>query len=202
MTQAAKDNNTVISIVSRICSGIKKNTRDITFRDSYQGEKIKPIVQQVDRLEYKFIPVTQYSLNGVKIKTYPNYIQAGKSNNYPNHLYEGIINCCLGKGNTSRGYIWKFGDCQSIDVSDIDFVRGMWKKTIYQYDLNGTFLNKYESLMQASRTANCNVDSISNCLRGLCKSSGGYMWFYEYKGENVAPYHRKKRKNKRSRKCL
>lgn len=196
MTQAADDNNTAISMVSRICSGIKKNVRDITFRDQFLGEKIKPVIQQVNNLEYKFIPVTKYDLNGMKIETYQNYMEAGKLNGYRNHLYEGILNCCLGKGNTSRGNIWRFGDSDVIDVSKVDFIKGMRKKPVYQYDMDGKFISKYDSLVQASKSLNINPDTISNCLRGKGKRAGYYMWHYEYKGEIIPPYDGKKYKRK------
>lgn len=192
MTQAAHDNGTVVSMVSRICSGIKKNVRDITFRYEYLGEKIAPVIQQVSNLEYRFIPVTKYSLNGSKIETYENYMKAGQLNGYRHHIYDGILNCCLGKGNTSRGYIWRFGDRANIDTSNVDFIRGAWKKPVYQYDLSGKFVNKHNSLVQAAKLLNINPDSISNCLRGKGKRAGAFMWHYDYKGEMIPPYDGKK----------
>ena len=47
--------------------------------------------------------------------------------------------------------------------------------------MNGNFIEKYESINEAARKNNCFASAISNCARGVCKSSGGYKWKYELK---------------------
>ena len=49
-------------------------------------------------------------------------------------------------------------------------------KTIYQYDLNGNFIKKWESISDACRELGICHGSVSNCLHGRYKSAGGYKW--------------------------
>lgn len=49
-------------------------------------------------------------------------------------------------------------------------------KRVYQYDLDGNFINEYESIRLASRSTGCPKESISKCIRSLRNQSKGYMW--------------------------
>lgn len=47
---------------------------------------------------------------------------------------------------------------------------------VVQYSLDGEFVNRYESILSASKNNNINSGLISNCLRGKNKTGGGYIW--------------------------
>lgn len=49
-------------------------------------------------------------------------------------------------------------------------------KTIYQYDLNGNFLNKFTSLKEAAEKTKTNNQCISLCHKGKIKTAGGFVW--------------------------
>lgn len=52
-------------------------------------------------------------------------------------------------------------------------------KEVYQYDLNGKFINKYSSASQAARSLGVNNHSrISECCRGKIKTYKGFVWKY------------------------
>ena len=52
-------------------------------------------------------------------------------------------------------------------------------KEVYQYDLNGKFINKYSSASQAARSLGVNNQShISECCRGKIKTYKGFVWRY------------------------
>lgn len=53
------------------------------------------------------------------------------------------------------------------------------KKPIYQFLINGDFVREFESINDASRSLGIRNDGISACLRGLQKSSGGFIWKYK-----------------------
>lgn len=49
-------------------------------------------------------------------------------------------------------------------------------KTIYQYDTEGNFIKKWDSISDASRELGIGNSNISNCLSGRYKTAGGYKW--------------------------
>lgn len=53
-------------------------------------------------------------------------------------------------------------------------------KTVYQYELDGTFITAYPSANEASRSIGtvCG-DMITRACRGKAKTAGGYRWSYE-----------------------
>ena len=54
------------------------------------------------------------------------------------------------------------------------------KKTrvVYQFNLDGSFVDEYYSLKEATRHTDTRVGSISNCCSGRTKSAGGFRWSY------------------------
>lgn len=52
-------------------------------------------------------------------------------------------------------------------------------KKVYQYDLNGKFVNKYSSTGEAARSLGVSSNShIGECCRGKIKSYKGFVWRY------------------------
>lgn len=52
-------------------------------------------------------------------------------------------------------------------------------KIVYQYDLNGKFINKYSSTGEAARSLGVSSNShIGECCRGKIKSYKGFIWKY------------------------
>jgi hypothetical protein len=49
-------------------------------------------------------------------------------------------------------------------------------KPVNQYDLNGVFIKEWKSQLEASKCLNINYQSINNCVMGLSKSAGNYIW--------------------------
>lgn len=47
---------------------------------------------------------------------------------------------------------------------------------VMQLSLVGDFISEYKSLMEASRCTGINQGNITNCLKGRCKSVGGFKW--------------------------
>lgn len=60
-------------------------------------------------------------------------------------------------------------------------------KNIYQYSLDGKYLNHYYGAMEAERLTGINHSLITACCRGERKSGGKYMWSYE-KNDKIKPY--------------
>lgn len=52
-------------------------------------------------------------------------------------------------------------------------------KIIYQYDLEGHFIKKWESSMEISRTLKLSQSNIIKCCKGKRNKVGGFIWRYE-----------------------
>lgn len=52
-------------------------------------------------------------------------------------------------------------------------------KPVYQYDLNGSFLKKWNGIVEASKYYNISISGISNCCRMRIKTSNGFVWRYK-----------------------
>ncbi|MDR1120216.1 MAG: hypothetical protein LBM08_04790 [Dysgonamonadaceae bacterium] len=52
-------------------------------------------------------------------------------------------------------------------------------KAVLQFDLNGSFIARYESARQASLALNKSASTISKAISGKTKISGGFIWKYE-----------------------
>ena len=52
------------------------------------------------------------------------------------------------------------------------------KKEVYQYDLQGNFISKYNSVREAGTSLRANKANIANCCRGLTKTAYGFVWRY------------------------
>lgn len=65
---------------------------------------------------------------------------------------------------------------------------------IYQYDLEGNFIQMWESGRLAGRTLGIYEGSVRSVLKGSQLQSKGYRWFYEFLGDKINPI--KARENK------
>lgn len=58
------------------------------------------------------------------------------------------------------------------------------RKKVYQFSLNGDFLNEYESLTEAAEVNNLFLSDISKCCRGEANTHGGFFWSFKRKNNN------------------
>jgi group I intron endonuclease len=70
---------------------------------------------------------------------------------------------------------------------------GGFKKTVYQYNLDGTPINSFEDLTSAAVSIDATKKSISNACWNVNHTLGGYLWSYEFKEKFIPdPDNRKK----------
>ena len=62
-------------------------------------------------------------------------------------------------------------------------------KSVYQYDLEGNFIQSYDSIAEASRAVNTPHTNIIKCLQGSRQTAGGFQWSETYQ-EKMPPYKR------------
>lgn len=54
------------------------------------------------------------------------------------------------------------------------------KKEIYQYNLDGSFVKKYDSVKEAARQLKKSQGNISSAATGKRKTAYGFIWSYDY----------------------
>ena len=54
-------------------------------------------------------------------------------------------------------------------------------KKVFQFDLDGNFLNTFYGITAASRITDISSTSIRNCCHGTSKSAGGFLWSFSKK---------------------
>ena len=65
-------------------------------------------------------------------------------------------------------------------------------KEVYQYSKIGKFLEKYNTITDAAKANNIKSKShISGCCKGKRRTAGGFIWKYEYLGENIVINYKK-----------
>lgn len=65
-------------------------------------------------------------------------------------------------------------------------------KTVYQYNLDGSFVDKFESAIDASISTGISNSSIGECCKHKFYTVGGYIWRYEGDCDMSLPYTIKK----------
>lgn len=68
----------------------------------------------------------------------------------------------------------------------------LWGKEIYQYDLDGNFIRKFDTIKEACLKNNIHQSTICRFLNGTYKKGGGYLWSLTYE-EKLKPYIKSKR---------
>lgn len=129
----------------------------------------RPINKEEDRYSKS---VVQYDKNGNFIK---EFISARKANRETGILYKIISRTCLGQVIAAGGYVWRFkGDSfnkfRTIPMIDVSI------KQISQYDLNGIFIKKWNSISEAGRALKTSIGNISMNIHGFRNNAGGFIW--------------------------
>lgn len=121
-------------------------------------------------------PVSQYTLAGEYIRTYPSIQDAAKSIGFPE---SNIINCCKGKNRQKSvgGYQWRYASDAKGNIKPLSYRFGEGHRIrVSQHTLDGTHIRTYNSLQEAARAMGVDASNISNCITGKQKSSGGFVW--------------------------
>ena len=92
-------------------------------------------------------PVKQYNLFGEYIQTFSSCLEAAQFLEKTNS--SSIIECCKKKGGQKAawGYFWTYAE----EGLDLDWCFGGKRKPIYQWDLEGKFINRFVNAYQAAK---------------------------------------------------
>lgn len=134
------------------------------------GTGIQRMVAKRKENMVNYKAVEQYSLDGEFIKEYPSILEASiqtstRANN--------ISMCCRNYRHlvSANGFQWRYKGSKKQIKSLV--------KRIYQFDKENNLINIYNSVIAAAKDTGIIRTSIFNCLAGLSKSAGGFLWEIE-----------------------
>lgn len=113
--------------------------------------------------------VYQYDSQGNFLAEYDCLQSAGNS---VNAEAKSISSACLGYNVSCKGYFWSYNHTETYLLKDTR------KKEVVQYDLDGNFIKKFNSVADASKETGISKTCISRCCRNERPSTGGYTWNY------------------------
>jgi group I intron endonuclease len=86
---------------------------------------------------------------------------------------QDLSKVCLSINKVSNGFYWTYDF-----VENFIPLKDRRKKKVHQYNLQGEFVNEFNSVSEASKHTGCNKTGIGKVSRGERKSCGGFSWKY------------------------
>ena len=117
--------------------------------------------------------VHQYSLSGDYIQSFSSVVKAKKQ--FPCDIY----NAAAGRVPSAGGYQWRFVKYDKLNSYSSETSRINKSKNIHQYNKQGIFIKEWNGTKEPSQKLGINRGSIRNCLSGISKTAGGYIWKYK-----------------------
>ena len=173
-TQAAKSIGVSNPDIIHICRKDKGHITAKGYIFRYDGDELD--LHLLIRPDCK--GVLQLDDNKNIINQFPGITYAAKYVNCdPSSISKVLVTC--GK---IKGYYWcKYDDYDSFKPN---VNRTTYPKEVCQYTLQNKFINKYNSIADASRICNVNRSGIISCLKKRNKTAGGFIWRYSDEVEN------------------
>ena len=127
------------------------------------------------RPEYVKTPCYQYNIEGKFIQGFESISEAAR---VTQGHHENILKVLQNKSNTAYGFRWSLLKVDQLEPLKNNYTGA--SKIIYQYDLQGNFIQSYESSKAAARALNKSQGNISSAANGKRKSAYGFLWSYDY----------------------
>ncbi len=171
VSEAAKSMRIKVPDLKMVLINKEKQIKGFVFRyetDTYGGEYAN---------FSKTKKVSQYSVEGILLKTYDSVIQAY---NETGINANSISKCALFEKRFASGFVWRYegGEYKG------EYIKRIMTIAVHQYDKSGDFIQAFETITAAAESLNIAGAAIGKCISGQSKTSGGYVW--RYKDE---PYH-------------
>ena len=116
--------------------------------------------------------VEKYDLNNNLLEIYSSLREAAEKHKVD---FKNISSCCRGVSKTAYGFKWKYaGKSYSPQIKSESLNR---RKKVYQYDLDGVFINEFKSISDAEKATK--IRHISCACLGKLNFAGGYQWRFE-----------------------
>lgn len=153
-------------------------------QNTIKNNKIKSIIRETGELplHYKIFENISFDLsNQIEINMIKHF---GRIN-----LNNGILSNMTDGGEGFKNMIFTEGSKKKMSTSryknNQTYSNHGSSKIIEKYDLNDNFLDRYDSLREASEKNNLGFKNISVCCRGITKTAYGFKW--KYVGSSYSP---------------
>lgn len=117
--------------------------------------------------------VFQYNLKGELIKIWSFLYETKKHGFEPTQ----ISRCCRRLQISHKDFIWSYKELDKSYFCKIKIGKDALKKEIYQYNLNGDFIEKHDSISSLKCKGFAPTNVIA-CCKGITKSHKGFFWSY------------------------
>jgi hypothetical protein len=122
--------------------------------------------------------VSQYTIAGKKIKTYPSAAAAERATGV---FASSVCQTANGRLITAGGFLWRWG---RVNVADAESLRAMRRQErrnkngqkVTQYDFNGNRVACYPSLQDAEAATGADRSAIDRVIKGKNHSAKGFFW--------------------------
>lgn len=118
--------------------------------------------------------IVQLTTDGDFIKVFESIEEASRILNI--HA-TNIKDCCKGRYKMSGNFIFVYKS--EYDENKEYKYKNSLAVPIVQLDLEGNFIQRYESICEAQRQINRSKSAIIECCQGKKKQAYGYLWIYE-----------------------
>lgn len=114
--------------------------------------------------------IYKYNLDGSLNSTFEDLTSAAESVDVTK---KAISKACWNVNHILGGYMWSYDYVQPFTLNT-----DCRKKEVSQYDLDGNFLAKFNSVSEAAKETETSKSGIAKCCREERNHSGGYLWKY------------------------
>jgi group I intron endonuclease len=149
--------------------GLKKAPHTEETKEKFKKARLEYLKKNV------YVPIYQYNLDGTFIKKWESNTEAA---DFYGVNRVSIIVACKKENLTCIGFLWDYEYKEKKPYEKI-LIDKRRRNKVNQYDMNGNYLNTYTTIREAAKEIGIKYQSISACLRGLSKNSGGYLWKFE-----------------------
>jgi hypothetical protein len=126
---------------------------------------------------YNKSKIYQYDIGGNLLREYNSLSEVSDDEIYK----KNIRRILEGRYKKSNNFIWSLTYYKKLPKDILKNHTHKTSKNIYQYDKNGNFIKKYESISVVSNIFNVRAGSISNALNGIrCKIYKNFIWRSDY----------------------
>lgn len=119
----------------------------------------------------------QYDIEGNYLKEFESVSSACREVSGQSTV-ANILKAIKGAVRIAYGYRWSY---EKVDkLPPIENKHTGVKKPVYQFDLQGNFIQQYKSAAEAARALGRQAGTIRNAATGQRKTAYGYIWSYDY----------------------
>lgn len=146
------------------------------------GEAIALSMEEIESIKKnlsaeKRKDITQYDLKGKRLAYFPSMTDAAKATGVSMNSIQSVTD---GHKATGGGFVWRRGHGnKTLIIPEMPRPLGYKRqREVMQYDKDGLFIKRFESIGEAARHTGLHFSTIANAIRSGKGKAGGYMWTF------------------------